>query len=94
MSKNPGEPSDEKIFYRTPENSITVEQLNLISHALGLRNFTAHRNHFCSGRQRDHEWDELVSKCYAICRFHGEDRGGYFYHVTDKFLKKLDVKVS
>lgn len=68
---------------------INDNQVELISHAIGLRGRTQrpYRNYYNTGDHQNESWDDLVSKGMAIHKARGEQMGGNYYHVTDKGLE-------
>lgn len=81
----------------TKYEKITIHQLNLMKHALGLDNpkakpkrgkFTAYRNYF-STHGKDSDWEILV-EC-GVATFHTGDPEIYpssvFYHVSDEGME-------
>ena len=60
-------------------------QIENISHALGLNyRRKPFRNRYCSGREKDPNWDELVEKGLADHIERNAEMGGNYYYISDK----------
>ena len=68
---------------------LNKNQVDLINHALGISQGCAKpfRNYFCNGSEKNKEWEDLCEKDIAVCSWRGSQRGGYFYHVSEKGLQ-------
>ena len=75
--------------------NITVSQLELMKHAIGLDQvkakpkrgkYTAYRNYFCT-RGKDEDWEKLVKCGVAIYNIHDPN---VYYFVSDEGLKFME----
>jgi len=72
------------------ELDLSVAELELMTHALGLRNFSdkPYRNHFLTGGPMK-EWNDLVSRGLAGTDGIVDRWGGQYFTVTDKGRQAL-----
>lgn len=68
---------------------INPKQAEMMAHAIGLQSNKRkpYRNYYNTGWTKDSDWDDLVKKGLATHRNTDKERGGHYYHLSDKGLE-------